>query len=1299
MFKNNDMLLRLALAILSALAVVFTAGAAVRHINVRDGLSSRQVYEIEEDPDGYIWVYTNSGLDRYDGSGIKHYTLDPGDVQNDHIQSATSMQTAADGSLLVAVKSGVIYRYDKPHDRFAVLYSFADSDCLLYNFIVEPDGSLVVCTSRGLYRCSAADGVCRLALDGKFVGAVTADGKGGFYAGTDHGVYHVEPDGSRSSFVKGTKGVNVKSLIMSGGRLYIGSFSSGVLVLDPARGSISRMPFHVPSLPVNAMAEYGADSLLIGVDGAGVYLVNSPDGSLLKHYRDGDNSEDDLSGNTVTDVHVDRRRGLWIATSHNGLNYIPPYTRAVRLIKSQGGRDNTLVSDYVNVIFEDSDGDLWFGTDKGVSCYSPTDGQWRRYLQRSDLEAGVVLSIGQDSRGRILVGCYGDGLTIIDKRSGSVSRIPLQQPGANSGIGTDYVFISYGTPQGEIWTGGINGPVTRYNIAENSYSYYDVDCVAAAVTDRGGDMLLGGNKGVGRYDRVHDRFSWTNRFDSIQLRYPVRVLMPDTANGLLWAGTQGEGLLRIDRADGSVRRYTTADGLSSNSIYGLALDPAGSLWITTETDLYRLDRSDGKLIRLTYYLGTNRGVFNAGALTATSNGKIMLGSAEGCYVFNPLDRYEYPDSGHILFTDFRLHDRSVEPGAEGSPLRCNIDLSDRIVLGYKQNSFEISFAMIDFANPQRIGFEYMLEGYDRGPLSAGTTPKARYSDLAPGDYTLTVNAVDLYSGRVIAVRRLPVTVRPPFWLSLWAKLIYGAVLAVVAVFAFVMVRRVRRERRIEAQLRSYATIAHDIRTPMSMIKAPLLSLEHESGLSDSARLNLRQARAGIDKTMAMLGDLLNMGRDMHRSRRLTVQPLDLLRFLQVKVEEYSSLAMFKGLRLEYSVPDDMPPVMTDHDKLDHIVDNLLSNALKYTAAGSVVISVARHGRRRWQLSVADTGMGISKADARHIFRERHRSTEAAGCDSNGIGMGLLLTRRLVRDLKGSIGFSSEPGKGSTFAVVLPLEYPARYVEGERQEDTGQKTSAGGDSAAESTAGNRSTIFVIEDDADMLEYLRDKLSDDYNIVCSDNPSTAIDDIRRLNPDLVVSDVMMPRLRGDELCTMLKTNVDTSHIPVILLTGLGSRRDIVAGLEARADDYIVKPFDIVVLRARIRNIIKTRRELGRRILAEDCEPAQEEFANELDRRFMTRTMESIDAHLSDSEYSVNELCRDLGMSRTSVYNKIKSISGQSPNEFMRIMRLNRAKELLSSGNYNISEVAYMVGFSDPKYFSTCFKKQFGVSPSKL
>lgn len=1272
--------------------------AAVRHINVRDGLSSRQVYEVEEDPDGFIWIYTNSGLDRFDGHTVKHYRIDPNEEHSDHIQSATSMETASDGTVWIAVKSGAIYRYNRLLDRFEVAFRFTDPSVLLYNFDVVDNDRLVVCTNRGLYNCTPDKGIELMALDGKLVRAVIPDGAGGFYAGTDHGLYRVTPNGSgyRSRFVSGTEGLYVLSLAISSGRLFVGTFSNGIVIIGPD-GHPAGLPFHIPPLPVNVIKSYDGDSLLIGVDGAGVYLVDSSDGTLLHHYRDGDDTDDDLSGNTVTDVHVGRDKGIWVATSHNGINYIPPLSHTVNILRSKSGNPASLISDYVNVIFEDSDGDLWFGTDKGVSRYSPSLNRWWRYMQRSDYVAGVVLSLGEDSRGRILVGTYGDGLNIIDKATGSVTRMPVQAPGSASGVGTDYVFAGYGMPDGNIWIGGINGPLTRYNINDGSYRYYDEDCIATIVPDAGGP-LFGGNKGVGRYQPASDLFAWTQIFDSITLRYPVRTLLADTVADVLWIGTQGDGLLRHDRGSGNTRRFTTDDGLSSNTIYSLSRDGSGCVWVCTETDLYRFAAAGDSMMRFTYFLGTNRGVFNAGGGMSTRAGDIMLGSAEGCVVFNPSEQFREDARGAILLTDFLVHDRPMQPGDDGSPLSRNINLTDHIELSHKQNSFELRYALIDHVSPRRIGFEYMLEGYDDRPVTAGAGTGIRYSDLPSGSYILVIKAIDLYSGKAFTERRLDIVVRPPMWLSPWAMCIYALLAATLLWFVITTLRRVRHERHIESQLRSYAAIAHDIRTPMSMIKSPLLNIELEGGLSESARANLLQARAGIEKTMGMLDEMLGLRREAKGARQLRVQSVNILEYLHVKIEEYSTLALFKGIRIECDVASDMPRVMIDPDKFDHIVDNLMSNAIKYTNHGKITLSARRSGRRHWALSVADTGIGMSVADARYVFKRRHRSPEAAGCDASGTGLGLLITGRLVHDHRGKITFISEQGRGSTFTVTLPVEFAPRYraVPLPGTDETG---NAADTADTDDSAQHRSTVYVIDDDPDMRAFLKAQLGDEYNVITSDNPASALDDIRSGNPDLVISDIMMPRLRGDEMCRMLKTNIDTSHIPVILLTGLAGREDIVSGLEARADDYIIKPFDIVVLKARIRNIIKSRRELGKRVLAEDCEPAQEEFSSELDRRFMTRTMEIINEHLSDSEYSVNELCADLGMSRTSVYNKIKSLSGQSPNEFMRIMRLNRSKELLATRNYNISEVAYMVGFSDPKYFSTCFKKQFGFSPSKI
>lgn len=1289
---------RAILPLLYIMACALVAQAYVQHINLRDGLPSRQVYELEQDKDGFIWVFTNSGLDRYDGNSFKHYMLEGGEESNDHILSATTMSIAPDEAVWVVLKSGLIYRYDRNRDRFEREFTFADKSVLLYNFTFSPDGALIVCSNNGLFLCERGEEPRKVALDGVFTTAVTGDGAGAWYAGTSDGVYHVKPaaDGWHAEFVPGTENLYVRSIKVVAGRLFVGSFSKGITIIDLATGRPVRPSFEIPPIPVNDMTRLGTEDLLIGVDGAGVYHMNARTGRLIRHYHDGESGDEALSGNTISDVLVDSDMGLWIATSHSGINYVPPYSHAVGTIRSVRGNKASLVSDYVNVVFEDADGDLWFGTDKGLSCNNPSTGAWSRHLQSSGYVAGVYLAVGQAPDGRIWAGSYGDGVSIIDKRTGAVERIPTRMAGAHEGMGSDYIFAVYGDSRGNMWAGGINGSLTRYDTRDGSWHYYDEDCIADITPDKSARLLFGGNKGVGAYDHVADRFAWQTEFDTVAIRYPVRAVLADTVADVLWVGTTGDGLIRYDRRTGKAKRFTTADGLSSNTIYGVERDHAGFIWVCTESDLYRIDPAHGKVSRLTYYLGSSSCAFNPGGTLLTRDGTVMLGTAEGCIHFNPEDDFGEAPHNVIQLTDFKVHDRTVLPGHDGSPLALNINLTDRVELLSTQNTIEIDFAVINYAAPQRVGFEYMLENHDRGFSAATPGHSAKYTELAPGDYLFRLRAVDLYSDKVLGERTLRITVLPPVWLTWWARLIYALLAAGVVVLVAGTLRHRSREKRIEAQIRSFSSLAHDIRTPVSLIKAPLLSVENDENLSEAARENLMQARAGIDKTMQMLSEMLELPRSSGRPRSLQVELRDIREYLELKVADFAPLARFKGLEITLDVPDDMPLVMIDCDTFDHIVDNLISNAIKYTEKGGVRVSAALLRFNRWRLSVSDTGIGISRADARHIFRHRHRSAGAVASDAPGVGIGLLITRRLVAMHKGAIDFESTPGQGTTFNVTLPRTYWRRY---QAKVATEARPAGAEEEPEASAASNRSRIFVIEDDPDMLRFLKDSLSMEYDVTASADGMQMLEKIREENPDLIVSDIMMPRLRGDELCRLVKTDMATSHIPVILLTGLGTRDDIVAGLDARADDYIVKPFDIVVLRARIRNIIKSRRALSKRVIAEDCRPAEEDFSNELDREFMTKVMASVDAHLSDSEFSVGDLCADLGMSRTSVYNKIKAISGQSLNEFIRIVRLNRSKELLSTRRYNISEVAYMVGFSDPKYFSTCFKKQFGVSPSKM
>ena len=1293
--------LRYIVFILSLTAFVLRLSAGdIRHITMRDGLSSRQVYELEEDNDGFIWMYTNSGLERYDGYGFRHYSLDGSEESNDHIASATTMQQGPDGTVWVATKSGAVYSYDKVTDQFVRRIRFTDPSVGIYHFSLLSDGKIVMGTNKGVFLASPDESPEMIGLEGMLVSYVLPEGED-IYAGTQKGVYRI--DRSRDNEVEvlnGTEDIYVKSLAISSGRLYVGPFANDIFAIDLDNGRKYSLPFNVPPIPVNAMIGLGADTLLIGVDGAGVYMIDSRDGQLLRHFRDGDNSRYELSGSTVTDILVDRDGGVWISTTHSGVNYLPPYESSLAILKPERGNPNSLSSGHVNAVYEDSFGERWFGTDKGVSRYNPRTGLWRHYLHNHDYSANVILSIGEDADGNIWVGSYGEGASCINRNTHEVKHLPVLAPDGRHGVGTRYLFSSYCDENGNVWFGGINGLTAKYNIKDDAYTYYDEDCIAFVMGGKPGQVILGGNRGIGIYDPAADSVSWTAKFDSIDIKYPVRSLLVDTVNTDMWIGTMGEGLIRYNYKTGKAKRFTTDDGLSSNTIYSILRDKMGGTWVCTENNIYRYNPKTEVLGRFTNFVSNGKDFeqvsFNPGGFV-TANGDVMLASAEGGIIFNPNKESENITSTRLMLTNLILNDNTAVPGVAGSPLSKNIDMVDKLILDHKNNNVAIDFAVINIPSPSRIDYEYMLDGHDDGFKKSDASRQARYTALEPGKYTFKVRALDLYRGTVLDERSLPVEVRGPWWQSWWAKLSYIIIILTVAVLAIGYLRNRRREKRIENQIRTFSNIAHDIRTPMSMIKAPLLSVEQEQGLSEQGRKNLTIARTGIEKTLSMLTAMLEIPGGKVGHEQLSVELCDIRELIRAKCRYFIPLAKLKGLDLNWDIASDMPDELpVDVEKLDHILDNLLSNAIKYTFTGSVAMSAALDGKKRWRLSVKDTGIGIPDKDSRRIFNYRHRGEKAVEENIPGTGMGLLITKRLVRLLRGKIFFESSQEGGTEFVVSLPLSY-GNMAELPGRKDTASEPEV--ETADREPSDQRNVVFVVDDDADMRNFLKETLEPEYDVTVFSDPSDLLERIREDSPDMVLSDVMMPRMRGDELCRFIKTDISTSHIPVILLSGLTERRDVVTGLEAQADDYVLKPFDIVVLKARIRNIIQNRQRLSRQVLSEDSKPEEAEFSNELDRQFMVTVMEKLNDNLADSEFSVGDLCSQLGMSRTSVYNKIRSITGQSVNEFIRIVRLNKAKELLSTNVHNVSEVAYMVGFSDPKYFSTCFKKQFGVSPSKF
>ena len=534
-----------------------------------------------------------------------------------------------------------------------------------------------------------------------------------------------------------------------------------------------------------------------------------------------------------------------------------------------------------------------------------------------------------------------------------------------------------------------------------------------------------------------------------------------------------------------------------------------------------------------------------------------------------------------------------------------------------------------------------------------------------------------------------------WWLSGWAVLLYVLLLAGIVVLMVYLHRKWESEKLVREKIDYFISFAHDIKTPVTLIKAPLSELEETEALSPENREKLSLALRNTDRVMSMINNLLDLKDITPEQFGLQLTPCSLSSYLESHLDEYYPAAREKGIALEQEVDAGLEDVLIDVQRMDMILDNLLSNALKYTETGRITAR-AHRGRRRWELEIEDTGIGIPADARKFIFHEAFRAENAREADGSGYGMGLMITRQLVRRLQGTIRYENGPQGGTRFILSFPLHY--RFGKKVRLAETpGEDVFA--EPAENVLSGEKETILIAEDDREMLEYLSSALGQQYNVLMAENGAAAFTLAGEHNPDIVITDVVMPQMTGDELCRRLKGQMETSHIPVILLTAMGEKENIIFGLEAGADDYIVKPFDMAVLRARIRNILKRRSQLQAAIVTETMDDSSAEFVNPLDKEFIDKVRGVIESRLSDPDFQVNDLCRELAMSRTAFFNKLKSLTGGGPNDYIRIFRLNRARELLLSRMHTVAEVSDLVGFSDPKYFSVCFKKQFGVSPSRI
>lgn len=1295
------------------------------YIDMDNGLSSRRVLSIQQDKQNYIWILTHKGLDRYNGKQFKHYQLHRCNNPLSFYPNLNFLYTDKDSTIWEVGKDGFVFRYDEQRDSFQLAFDLratfpALKKAPISSVYMDSEANIWFCTNQSQYIYNyhqSKNYQLSPVISDKII-CITQAEKNKYYLASEHLLYEVQLKGEQLTEIKKIQLPNVHLIDhiyyhSPTKQLIINTLLDKLFIYDIEEEQLESMGNSMKDIGVNKIipSKKEKDVLLIATDGDGVYKLDLKQLTLNHFLKEDTRKPNKMNGSIIKDIYMDSANRIWNVIYPTGITIYTEKYPAYEWFMHSANYTNSLANNCINGVMEDSEGDSWYATSNGICYFDVSENKWINFSpshspngERS--ENHIFTSLCESSPGIILAGGYMSGIYKIDKRTKEVTF--FQQQNIRQGEGPDkYIRSIYRDNERLIWIGGFYR-LKSYSLTTKEVCEYNIGYPITCITQKDEHSLwIGTINGVFVFDKLKKQAIPLDTEFDIQC---INMIYNDPSGNYTYFGTYGDGLFIFEKKTGKVTRYYDENcGLISNNIYSIVPDRNGNLYLGTENGLSFFDIKANKFINWTKEQGLLAASFNPNAAIHSRDGYMIFGSNEGVIVLP--DSIQLPEtfSSHMIFSDLSIMYRTVHPGEKNSPLTQALDKTSCIELDYDQNTFSMNVSSINFDNPSNIMYSWKLEGfYDRwSPPSSDNL--IRYTNLSPGNYTLRVRAILMDNHQILEEREIQILIGRPIWMTFWTFLLYALIIIGIS-YAIIRYQMIRRDKQIsQAKINFFMQTAHDIRTPLTLIKAPLGEILKNEQLTEQGTTNLNLAIQSTDNLSELANNLMDFQKEELYSSKISVVRYELNQYIQNYMQQFKAYAEQKGIDFQYKSSFTSLEVWIDQNKIDSILQNLLSNALKYTPKGGSVTIETDHNKNRWILTIKDTGIGIPKEDQKKLFKFLFRGKNATNQLITGSGVGMLLTYRLIKNHEGKISFSSTENVGTTFQLSFPIQ-SEHYQYRNEGVDQNLRTVLLQDGIvapmpeAEQTQitahPDSPRIMIVEDNASLRLFLMKSLSDIYQVDGAENGQEAIDKIKVQQPDLIISDVMMSVMDGETMCRTLKSDIETSHIPIILLTALGDKKDILRGLETKADMYITKPFDLMVLRANISNILENREIIRKKLqqASVNIESKTEDIPmpTNLDNEFMQKVTVLVKENLG-KDLTVDTLCAGMNMSRTSFYNKIKALTGMAPNDFIRNIRMQEAAALLKSQRYTVAEVADMMGFADPKYFTDTFKKFYGVPPS--
>jgi signal transduction histidine kinase/ligand-binding sensor domain-containing protein/DNA-binding response OmpR family regulator len=1340
-------------------------------LDITNGLSCNQINCIYKDSQGFMWFGTSSGLNRYDGYEFKiykHRTGDSSSVNNNYIERmfpgpgnklwlythlGFSIYDPYDEKFSNNVK-GELQKY---HIHAIKLTSIKEDNYGRSWFIVSGQG--VYCydpktTNTTWYNTSAKSKI--VLYSNSIADIVGGDGDRLWLVYTNGVIDYVDvlnnkvlsrsfalynDNGHRQMLYNAVAGYDKQLWI------YVPSTDRGVYCYHTEAGTLLHFTKNSPEMPLSSNVIKGIvqgdeKTMWIATDQGGINIIDLAT-HKINYVMNRMDDPKSLRGNSVV-MYKDNTGIIWAGTFKEGISYYHKKISQFPLVRHYMLDAASLPVDDVDCFVEDAAGNLWIGTNGGgLMFYDKKTKKYNLFKHNpadpNSLANDVVVTLCIDHENKLWIGTYFGGL---DRLDGGKFTHYRHKDNVPESISDDRVYDIIEDASGRLWVGTFAGALNVYNRQGNNFSHPNFpalsDYTAMMYQDRQKNIWIARDRGIDVIESNGSFREYTNRpgNNNSLVSNDVNSIIQDRS-GLYWLATK-EGLSILNVKTGKFLNIEEAQGLPANNVKDLLEDNSGRVWLSTTNGIASIklfpagDTYRYEIRKYNEMDGLQGREFNANAAFKTRNGAMIFGGPNGFNWFNPASITASTAAVKVILTDFQLFNKSVAVGDTINGrviLTSSITNNPDIVLTHNENAFSISFAACDYFNPGKVTYQYKLDNFDNQWLtSASNSRSATYTNLDAGDYVFKVKAFNINQPGKQSIVVLHITIRPPFWKTTWAYILYIA--AIIGILFFIRHRGILKlkkefelnqqkqaaERNIakereEAQrlheldlmkIKFFTNVSHEFRTPLSLIISPIDTLIKNNDQPENSG-QLQMIKRNAKRLLNLVNQLLDFRKMESKELKLNLRKGDIIAFISEVSSSFTDLAGQNHINYSFESQGEDVVAKFDHDKLERILFNLLSNAFKFTSAGgniSVLVGLAEGeepDKRVLEIKVTDTGIGIPKEKQTKIFEPFFQVGTPENILNQGSGIGLSITQEFVKMHGGDLFVESEPGNGSCFVVRLPLDVEDEKLPATRmvakQPDAMPKILA----ALSSQNGKRPMVLLIEDNDDMRFYLKDNLKHMYNIIEAVNGKEGWQKALAQHPNLIVSDVSMPEMNGVELCKKIREDYRTNHIPVILLTALTEEKDQLAGLVNGANDYITKPFNFEILASKINGLLSLQEMMKKTYQKQKEIQVEDMVIVSEDEKFLQNVFACIDKNLNNYNFSVEKLSSHMALSRVSLYKRLLTLTGKSPVDCIRTVRLKKAVQLLEKSQLSIASIAYEVGFNNPTYFSKVFKDEYGMVPS--